>query len=264
MSVALERLHSKNTPMKPRKTTYIVHRWIGLIISLQLLAWSAGGFIFSVLDINAVRGATDARMLGARAIDRDALPTLVRDAIKDIEGTIGGSNLIDRGLGAFWEVRDTEGELLARVGVDGLIVEQISPDDAIDLALEDFVPKAGVRGVELIEENPPSEYRGGPMPVYRVDLEHPKSPHIYVDAQTGRINARRNNTWRTFDFFWMLHTMDYKGRDNFNHPLLIIASLFAIAASGTGLALWGWRSIPKMLRRRGKKKGRAIIGTPPE
>jgi len=239
--------------MKPRKTTYIVHRWIGLIISLQLLAWSVGGFVFSILDIDAVHGDHESQMLGPRSIDRDSLPTIVRDAILGIDGQIGSVNLIDRGLGAFWEVHDDTGKMIARIDVAGNVTGLITPDDANDIALEDFIPDAPVKSVLLIEENPPSEYRGGRLPVYRVDMDHPRQTHIYVDATTGRINARRNKTWRTFDFFWMLHTMDYKDRDDFNHPLLTIASLFAITASGTGLVLWGWRVIPKLSRRRKKK-----------
>ncbi len=241
--------------MKPRKSTYIAHRWIGLIISLQLLAWSIGGLVFSVLDINEVRGSNDSKMISMVGIDAESVPAVLQgviDQLGDGETMIGSIHLINRGLGAYWEIRDIENELLARVGLDGQLTELISPEQAQAIALEDFIPEAEVRRVELIEENQPSEYRGGPLPVYRVDLDHPKNPHIYVDATTGRINARRNDTWRTFDFFWMLHIMDYKDRDNFNHSLLIIASVFAVAASGTGIMLWGWRLIPKYFRRRQK------------
>jgi uncharacterized membrane protein YkoI len=264
LSVALERLHSKNTPMKPRKTTYIVHRWIGLIISVQLLAWSLGGLVFSILDIDMVHGDNEAKMLHPRALDRDSLPTIVRDAIEGYEGSISGSNLIDRGLGPFWEVHSDSGELIARMDLAGNTTGLISPDDASHIALEDYKPDAPVKSVELIEEKRPSEYRGGRLPAYRVDMDHPTQTHIYIDAKTGQIIKRRNRSWRAFDFFFMLHSMNYKNRDNFNHPLLTIASLIAIVASGTGLALWGWRVIPKLLRRKGKKKGHAIIGTPPE
>ncbi|HED54782.1 MAG TPA: hypothetical protein ENJ00_11365 [Phycisphaerales bacterium] len=240
--------------MKPRKTTYLAHRWIGLVIALQLLAWSTGGFIFSVLDIDSVRGTTDSRMrdvLPIRADSRAALPRPLQDvldALGDVD--IGSVMLIDRGLGIHWEIRDTQKNILARADISGASVGLISPDEAGHLALSDFRPQADVKSVKLLESDPPSEYRGGPLPAYRVDLQHAKQPHIYIEASTGRITARRNRSWRLFDFFWMLHTMDYKGRDNFNHPLLIVASALAIATSGTGIALWGWR-ISTKIRRRG-------------
>ena len=49
--------------------------------------------------------------------------------------------------------------------------------------------------------------------------------------------ARRNDDWRFFDFFWMLHIMDYKERENFNNPLLITVSIFALFTVLAGLLL---------------------------
>ena len=83
----------------------------------------------------------------------------------------------------------------------------------------------------LITKDPPTEYRAGVLPAWQVELEHSRDPHIYIDAQTGAITARRNWLWRTFDFFWMLHTMDYAGRDNFNHLLLTSFSVLAVLSS---------------------------------
>ena len=76
------------------------------------------------------------------------------------------------------------------------------------------------------------------MPVYRVILDHPKKPHIYVSPVTGEIITRRNRPWRLFDFFWMLHIMDYGERESFNHLLLTFMSLLAITTSASGLVLW--------------------------
>lgn len=236
--------------MKPRKTTYLAHRWIGLVVSLQLLAWSLGGFIFSVLDIDQVHGDHESRMRQSSDISPSLFPIEVQSALKE-QGvdSISTALLIDRGLGAFWEINSTDGAWFGRVDRDGNIAGLITPEQAHAVASDDFIPDAEVSSVTLIEHNPPSEYRGGKLPAYQVAMDHPKETRIYIDASTGRIMARRNKSWRTFDFFWMLHTMDYKGRDNFNHPLLTIASSLAVATSSTGLLLWGWRALPKFKRK---------------
>lgn len=241
--------------MKPRKTTYLVHRWIGLIISLQLLAWSLGGFIFSVLDIDEVHGDNESKMQQSSGVSLAFFPIEIQNALQE-QGidSISTAVLIDRGLGAFWEIRDSDGVWFGRVDREGNIASLITSEQAQNIASDDFIPEADVQGVRLIEHNPPSEYRGGILPAYQIAMDHPKETHIYIDASTGRIMARRNKSWRTFDFFWMLHTMDYKGRDNFNHLLLTIASGLAIATSGTGLLLWGWRVLTKLIRRIRKVK----------
>ena len=73
---------------------------------------------------------------------------------------------------------------------------------------------------------------------------------VYVSEATGRVLERRNDAWRLFDFLWMLHTMDYWGRDDFNHPLIIAVTFGVLWLTATGIYLlfvsfrrsdFGWR-----------------------
>ena len=41
-----------------------------------------------------------------------------------------------------------------------------------------------------------------------------------VDAGSGEVTAVRHDRWRLFDWFWMLHIMDYDERSDFSTPLL--------------------------------------------
>jgi len=252
--------------MKPRKTAYLAHRWLGLIVCVQLLAWSLGGFIFSVLSIESVRGELDMAASLFKPLSGEALlalPEPVRGSVERLAGdeAVGAVNLKNRGLGAYWEVQSVEGGLMARLDPEtGAAKGIITPEEAVLIADRDFGPEAEVASVTLIEMDPPMEYRGGPLPAYRVDFEHPKNPHIYMNAMNGEVRARRNTRWRVFDFFWMLHTMDYSGRDDFNHPLLIASSVVAIVTAGSGLTLWGWRAATRVGRRRGSRRGRSSRG----
>ena len=60
---------------------------------------------------------------------------------------------------------------------------------------------------------------------------------MYFSADDGQLAEKRNSTWRLFDFFWMLHTMDYKSRDNFNSPLVITIGMAALWLSLSGFIL---------------------------
>ena len=42
-------------------------------------------------------------------------------------------------------------------------------------------------------------------------------------------------SWRVYDFFWILHTMDYAGRDNFNDPLIVTIGMAALWLSISGI-----------------------------
>jgi Na+-transporting NADH:ubiquinone oxidoreductase subunit F len=74
-------------------------------------------------------------------------------------------------------------------------------------------------------------------PVWQVQFDDPQSTALYFAADDGRFIAARTATWRLHDFFWMLHTMDYVGRDNFNNPLIITIGMATLWLSISGMLL---------------------------
>jgi uncharacterized iron-regulated membrane protein len=93
-----------------------------------------------------------------------------------------------------------------------------------------------------------SEIRGRSLPVWRVAYSEPESVSLYIDPWTGELLARRTDRWRIFDFLWMLHIMDFDTRDDFNHPLLQIASALGLIVALSGVVFWAMTT--KLFRRR--------------
>ena len=81
------------------------------------------------------------------------------------------------------------------------------------------------------------EYRGA-LPAWRVDLDDLANRALYVARDTGVVAARRSTLWRVFDFLWALHIMDFKNHEDFNTPLLIVATSLAMAVILTGIILF--------------------------
>jgi hypothetical protein len=52
------------------------------------------------------------------------------------------------------------------------------------------------------------------------------------------VTARRSTLWRVYDFLWSLHIMDFKNHEDFNTPLLIVATGLALAMVVTGIILF--------------------------
>jgi uncharacterized iron-regulated membrane protein len=238
--------------MKPRKAAYVVHRWLALIVSLQLLAWSVGGLVFSLLDIKAVRaerGMAEHHPPPLPSAERLAPLSVIGDALSAANidrNKVMSLTLKNAGGGPIWIASDSDGvAILTFDPVSGAPLPRLSPDGAMAAAARDR--RLATRGVsaELIEADPPLEYRGKPLPVYRVELEGEERLTIYIHALTGEVMARRNRAWRVFDFFWMLHIMDYRERESFNHWLLTGASALAVFTAASGLVLWGWRLAPR-------------------
>ena len=63
------------------------------------------------------------------------------------------------------------------------------------------------------------------------------STSLYFNADNGEFITVRSNIWRVFDFFWMLHIMDYDEREDFNNPLLISFAASSVFFSFTGFIL---------------------------
>lgn len=124
----------------------------------------------------------------------------------------------------------------------------LSKEEAIAVARMQFNGGTTVKKTEyLTAMNNHHEYRENPLPAYAVTFLHPSMTTIYVASELGTVQKFRNNKWRVFDFLWMMHTMDYEGRDDFGNILLRIFSIAGLITVMSGFLLffisarWRWR-----------------------
>ena len=104
--------------------------------------------------------------------------------------------------------------------ITGALRSTITKEAAVAIAQEQIITNAKIGSVEYLEQvGKHSEYRERPLPAYAISFQEPACT-IYVAAETGTYQTIRHNQWRAFDFLWMLHTMDYEGRDNFGNIVL--------------------------------------------
>jgi len=90
----------------------------------------------------------------------------------------------------------------------------------------------------LTSTNGHHEYREKPLPAYAVTFAKPNNVTVYVSAELGTVQSYRTNSWRAFDFLWMLHTMDYENRDNINNWVLRICSVLGLVTILSGFLLY--------------------------
>ena len=210
------------------------HKWLGLIIGLQLLLWVVGGFVMSFFDIEEVRG--EHRIAEQSVADLSKpVSTTAHEAIVT-SGLAPEEVKLKSWLGKpVWLI--SQGEKKAVVNANtGDLISPLDETTARMVAKADYLGEEPIKQVQLIEE-PLGEVRGMTLPLWQIIFSDDNETRLYISQQSGEVVARRNDTWRLFDFFWMLHIMDYKDRTDFNNPLLVIAALFAILMSLSGLFL---------------------------
>ena len=206
-----------------------LHKWIGLIIGLQLLAWVLGGLVMTSLPIERVRG----EHLRAAAPDVDWQQASYSP--QQILQLYPGARLIklSHRLGEpAYVLQHNQTEMLVSAS-SGRAYSPLASAQAIALAQAAFIGTAAQPEANYLTEAP-IEYRNKALPAWQVRMQDDENTHVYLDAQTGEVTAMRTGTWRVFDFFWMLHVMDYSTRDDFNHPLVISAAAIALTAILSG------------------------------
>ncbi len=212
-----------------------IHKWIALIVGLQIVLWIAGGLVMSAIPIEIVRGEHKIEERSPVLLNTETLLPIASAAEK-----IGSSAVTSAKLGEMlgtpvWRIVDENSKTVIVDAETGDILSPLNETLARQIAEHDYNGEAASISVKQLDK-PPTEYNK-PGPVWRVGFDDRDKTTIYVDPSLGEVTARRSETWRFFDFFWKLHVMDYDDGADFNHPLLITAAGMAVFVSLSGFIL---------------------------
>lgn len=214
------------------------HKWIGLILGIQLLLWTVGGIVMSWIPIEQVRGE---HKIAAQP------PVMLTDTARFLplqELASPGQTLTNARYTSMLgkpvaKLTYSDKSVELRNAVTGQLLSPISANLAMQIAEADFAPQAEIAAVEQVN-SPSVDYRG-PFPVWKITFADAENSSLYVSPTEGRVVSRRSSIWRFYDFFWMLHIMDYDERHDFNNPLIMTTSLFASLFALSGFCLLYFR-----------------------
>jgi hypothetical protein len=233
---------------------YALHKWISTAAFVQLAIWTVSGFVFATVSQESIRSAP---VEGAhRGVIAEAPAVPIARALQlasPASGAVQRVELRATPSGLYYLVHGADAHV--RVDARAGTLAPVTTADAEVIARRDQPGAPSVLATTLVQASPPIEYRDCeagdcPLPAYRVALADPAGTVVYVDASTGDVTARRNDRWRLYDFFWSLHIMDYRGREDFNHWLIRGAALLAMATVASGIVLLSLRAVRWMQRRR--------------
>lgn len=204
------------------------HIWLGWLVAIPLLLWTASGLLMVLRPIDEVRGS-NLRIEHAPQpvrVNLDAGDTLIRE----------GRILNQRGRSIL--LATYMNGAVARIDLASGSSAHLPPvDEAEARRAVAYAIKGGnrVSAIRLFPASSvPFDFRK-PMPVWQVTLDD--QTHVYVGRDTGEIEAVRTRWWRAFDFMWGLHIMDPVEREDTSHPLLIVSTALALLGVLLGTAL---------------------------
>ena len=219
---------ANNHPLRRQRRLRQWHRFIALVTSCQLLLWTLSGLYFAFIDIDYVRGHQFKRSGPPTQLDLSQLKAGLVSANKVvIQERLAGEVIVG--------VQTDEG--LKWLDEQGVPIAALSGEQALTLGAERTVIKPD-QFERVDTDMPGSEYRGAPLPLWRLWRAADPNRVAYVDAMSGEVRVVRHDAWRWWDFLWSLHIMSYEDRDTIGTWLLKIFSVLALATAVLGMWLF--------------------------
>lgn len=232
--------------MGPRLLARRLHKWLALLIGAQVVIWAVSGFYMVAVHIDIIHGDMLVRevkpTLGEQL--QDLVP--VSELLERYPGTMS-LTLLSRGDRPVYRLNGTAGKQMADART-GDPTPRLTAGEAEEFARRHFTGDAPAAHTVLIEADPPGEIQQLPLPVWQVNFDDAWGTSFYIDPGTGKLLIRRHTLWRIFDFFWMLHIMDYDAREDINNSLLRIVAGLSVLFGITGAWLLYLRFLPKRAR----------------
>lgn len=216
-----------------------IHKWLALIVGVQILFWIASGAFFAIFPIEQVRSEHRIAEHAHGAPDPAAMraPNEVAALLPEAPMRLTYENDVTGHPVAVAEFHERRPILIDLS--DWRVASPLSAEAARAIAEVYVADAPRVREVRLVTEETP-EYRGV-LPAWRISFDDSEGLAVYVAADTGRVTARRSDLWRVYDALWALHIMDWRDHENFNNGLLILASLLALVVTISGIVLTSYR-----------------------
>ncbi len=219
-----------------RKWWFQIHKWVGLIVGLQILAWTVSGLYMTWFPIDQVRSEHLIREAKPRDLRTSKNLISPERAVEAVKVPVSRLELVDVAGRWMWRI-DSAGKPHMLIDAEqGQVISPLGEAEARRIATADYAGKSKIASAALIEKDPPIEYRRA-LPVWQIAFDDTDRTRLYVEPLTGKVAARRSDLWRTYDFLWSLHIMDYSAREDFNHWPIIVMALLALVLTITGIGL---------------------------
>jgi len=237
----------------------LLHKWLSVVVALQLLIWLGSGLFFNLMDHSKASGnANRINTIESISIEHAGLlaPSTILRALEvrqlvstnkktTVQRRVNSLKLIQL-LNQPYYLLNHKGGLYAHFYnehslIDAYTGEPQIIDDVMAQALAQATYSGNGQVTTVIKKLAPIEdMLKEENTVWQVNFTDEANTSIYIDASSGRLVGHSNEDKRFADFFFKLHFMDYgvMGKvGSFNNGLIIFFSLITLLLSLTG-AVW--------------------------
>lgn len=206
-----------------------LHRYGGLLVSLQILVWSLGGFFMAFWNFSDLYVDPPVQPIHWQAVK---LSTTEIPALLPANTQIQSIRLFNLGSEPFYLVeRSNQSPLL--LDQKGQIQSPLSPELATTQARSLYTGSGHLQTIDLLPHSTGNYVSD--KPVYRARFDDAQKSEIYLDPNSGQLLGRRKAIWRWYNRFWTWHLMKYSPNAQANKLLLLGFAGLAFVVSLTGI-----------------------------
>ena len=216
--------------MKPQKFFSIAHKYLALIIGVQIFLWVGSGLFFTIVPIEKIRGEDLIKERANIALKNDDFAALNKIIAQNQSSP--KIELYSNSTGSIIKIDKNYFD-----GKTGLTRDNIAKENAISIANSALKKALVLKSADLIDKES-LEYKGE-IPAWKINYQNGLS--VYIGAKSGEVITRRTNLWRFYDTLWSLHIMDWKNHESFNHNFIRIVAGLAFLTVIFGIALIPYR-----------------------
>lgn len=240
----------------------LLHKWLSLLVAIQLLIWLGSGLFFNLMDHDKARGnqyqikpkdnvsAVNAHLLSVSEIVKQQAKSVISVKLVNLIGT--PYYLLNHQRGLYQHFYNDHTLINAYTGDKTII----NADMARAIAQTSYSGDGNISSIEKVAppiEDVPKEQNA----LWRVNFSDSINTSVYLDASSGRLVGHSNDDKRFVDFFFMLHFMDYSflsqgDKSGFNNWQIIFFALMTLVFCLTGF-IWIINLLQKGSYRLGRK-----------
>ena len=216
-----------------------IHKWLSLVVGLQLLIWLTSGLYFNLMDEGKASGNAH-RVFAEQGISNAEIELI---ALSDIEvDSPIGVKLIWILAQPYYQFTFKQGEHSYQkrhsILFDALTGKEfnLSKQQALTLAQQSYSGTGRLTTAELAQP-PFADDVKQQNAMWKIAVEDDMNTTIYLDGVTGQVLRHVNDDARLKDLMLKLHFMDYFDSGGVNHWLIVAFAIATLFLSITGI-IW--------------------------
>ncbi|PHS18863.1 MAG: hypothetical protein COA86_06730 [Kangiella sp.] len=217
-----------------------IHKWLALIVGVQILLWGISGLYMTIVDIDIIHGDHLVKDISPSIISSESInpiPQSILDEFNDEDKNKALTNISLRNIAgtAYYQLRARRKSILIEA-ISGKKPSEISKLEIETQVKQFYAGDAELKSLELLNRYP-SEIGGRKRTVWQAQFDDSFNSTLYFDSSTGRLISKRTDLWRTFDFLWMLHIMDYRSREDIENNIFRLFAVLSLVFTFIGWLL---------------------------